>query len=373
MGGGAQLSGQELNDLLRPHAEALVWTIFPAARRDGAYLCVGSLDGEPGQSLKVKVKGHDAGRWADYAMSDSDPRGKGDLIKLLALTVGGGDIAQGFAHARRYLNLDTMDPKALERQRERAARAAQRAKREAADEQEKKRRDAEGLWLSGSPLTPSSPPVRYLLGRGIDLRELGKLPGAIRFHHAVWHDHLKRKLPAMVTKCQTLDGRHAATHVTYLELRGGGWRKLGDYALPEGETKRRQKIIRGPAYSLGAHIQLWKGAVPGKLCDMPEGSAVECSEGIEDGLSYAMANRGARVLAAGTLGIIGELRLPPTVSRFNILAQNDADPEPIAALEDAIRKQQLRAKAEGIVRTIGQRRPPAGIKDWNDWLRGAGA
>lgn len=368
-----ELTGREINAMLAPHAEALVWLIFPNARKDGAYLCVGSVEGEPGKSLKIKVRGHNAGGWADFSLPKSDPRGTGDLLKLIQLTVAGGSMAEAFKWARGYLNLDTMDPKALERQRERAARAAERAARDKAEGDAQAAADAAGLWLSASPLTPSSPPVLYLAGRGIDLQQLGRMPGAIRFHHAVWHDHLKRKLPAMLTKFQTLAGRHAATHVTYLDRNVRGWTKLGNYALPEGETKRRQKIIRGPAYALGAHIALWKGDRAGPLGTLPQGSTVEVSEGIEDGLSYAMANRHARVIAAGTLGIIGQVQLPPTVTALNVLAQNDTHEAPIASLEQAIRLQQERAVVANVARTVAVRRPPAGFKDWNDWLRGVEA
>jgi hypothetical protein len=179
----------------------------------------------------------------------------------------------------------------------------------------------------------------------------------------------------MVTKMQTLDGEHAATHVTYLERQGDGrWTKLTlDGARRMGlahDEELRTKIIRGPAHTLGAHMALWKGAARGPLAAIPAFVPVEVSEGIEDGLSFALANPEARVLAAGTLGIIGALLLPKQCTAMNVLAQNDDKPEPIAALERAIADQQARAKADKAVRTIACRFPPQAYKDWNDWLRG---
>ena len=46
--------------------------------------CVGSIQGEPGDSLKVSVKGHKAGLWADFAESGE----AGDLIDLWRLVRG---------------------------------------------------------------------------------------------------------------------------------------------------------------------------------------------------------------------------------------------------------------------------------------------
>jgi hypothetical protein len=378
MQSGSDLSVGEIAAMLRPHAESLAWSLFPAAKRDGAFLCVGSLHGEAGKSLKIKIRGADAGAWADYATSQSDPRGKGDLIKLLQYTVAGGDLGAAVAEAKRFLSIDSMDPRKLERHRMRAALAAERSATRDREDKDKARRDAEGLWQASAKLTPSSPPVLYLAGRSIDLARLGKLPGALRFRSDFWHPQLGKKLPAMLTKMQTLDGQHAATHATYLERQGDGrWTKLTfegarRMGLPDDITAKelRTKSIRGPAHTLGAHMALWKGASHATLAEIPAGVAVEVSEGIEDGLSFALANPEARVIAAGTLGIIGQLLLPGQCAALNVLAQNDDKPEPIAALERAIADQQARAKADKVVRHVACRFPPPTFKDWNDWLRG---
>lgn len=374
-------SAKEIAALLRSHAEALGWMLFPAARRSGGMLCIGSLHGEPGVSLKIMLQGSKAGTWVDYATSEADPRGKGDMLKLLQLTVGGGDLKRGIEEAKRFLRLDTMDPRALERMQQRAKRAREKSAAEHASEVDRKRRNAHGLWQSAAPLTPSSPVVRYLAGRGIIFGEnspLPRPPGSIRYHHQVWNDEQRRKLPAMVTAFTALSGDFAAAHITYLVYREGkGWDRLREKA----DDVERAKIIRSPAY-WGAHIPLWKGAQRCKLGAIAMGTEVQASEGIEDGLSYAMANPQARIVAAGSLGNLGEMQLPPHSGRFTLLAQNDEKPEPIAALEAAVRKQQEQARRHagerGTPRIVALRRPPAGVKDWNDWLNlptddGAGA
>ena len=69
---------------------------------------VGSLGGEPGKSLKIRITGPKAGTWADYAASKSDPRGTGDLLKLMQYTIGGGDLGTAVREAKRMLSIDSM-------------------------------------------------------------------------------------------------------------------------------------------------------------------------------------------------------------------------------------------------------------------------
>jgi hypothetical protein len=371
-------SAGEIADMLRDHVESLVSMVFPAARRAGGYMAVGSLEGEPGDSLMIQLRGPKRGTWADYAMSKGDPRGTGDMLKLLQLTVGGGDLRKGIDEAKRFLNLDTMDPRALERMQDRAKKARARAETQAADDGERRRRNAEGLWQAGVPLTPSSPAVKYLEGRGIDFARLGKLPGALRYHPKVHHAETGRKLPAIVTKATALDGRHAATHLTYLALGASGWVKLPPVAVERADETTGEvtvehvgcaKKIFGPWWPLGAHAALWKGEQRGPLKDVRPGTPVHVSEGIEDGLSYAMADPGARVVMAGTLGNIAVMRLPEQAGDLVLLAQNDTKAAPLAAREDAIKAQQAQARAQGSSRSVRLKLPPQGIKDWNDWLR----
>ncbi|WP_156336789.1 hypothetical protein [Novosphingobium sp. ST904] len=346
--------------------------IFPASVMAAGFLCIGSLHGEPGDSLKIQTRGPKRGTWADYATSDSDPNGKGDMLKLLQLTIGGGDMKKAIEEAKRYLNLDSMDPRALERMQLAARKAQERQERQKASEDEGKRRNAEGLWHSAAPLTPGMPPVLYLAGRGILFgadSPLKRPPGSIRYHHAVTHKESGQKLPAMATCFIGADKQIKGVHLTFLEYTaGGGWVKIPDMVI-EGKRTKVSKKIWGPTY-WGAHLPLWKGGQNCPLADIRAGTAVEGSEGIEDGLSYAMANPQARVIAGGTLGNLGQMILPPQAGDFNFLAQNDTDPKPIEAFEAAMLKQQAQAKHQRSDRRIGARRPPQQYKDWNDWLQG---
>lgn len=379
--------------MLRDKCEAVVNAIFPNAVKAGGFLQVDDLYGTAGDNLKVQTRGAKRGTWVDYGTTASDPRGTGDMLKLVQLTIGEGDMGRALAWARGFLGLDTMDPQYFARYRLQAEKAAARRERDKAKDDEAKRARAEGHWISASPLTPSSPVVKYLAGRGIDLAMLGRMPGAIRFHHKMFHPELSEQrgtqvlLPAMVTKFNGPAGGHAATHVTFLHLdrassaNPGGWVKLPkvavDKADPEtGELTTRMldctKKIYGPTF-VGGHMALWKGECPAPLWAIAPGTPVHVSEGIEDGLSYALANPHARVIAAGTLGNIAALELPKQAGDLVLLAQNDTKAKPIEALVSAIEAQQAKARehsrAQGSLRRVLVKRPPQGIKDWNDWLQ----
>lgn len=60
--------------------ETLLAEWFPNGVREGHEFCIGSRDGEPGQSLRIRLTGDKAGVWSDF----SDGEAGGDLISLYA-------------------------------------------------------------------------------------------------------------------------------------------------------------------------------------------------------------------------------------------------------------------------------------------------
>jgi hypothetical protein len=257
-------------------------------------------------------------------------------------------------------------------------RAREKRQRENMEAAAKRRRNAVGLWMHAATLR-GTPAEAYLAGRGIDFAKLGRYPGAIRFRHDCWNTELGRPMPAMVTKMTMLDGTHAATHRTYLELVRGRWVKA---------SVDKAKLVLGD-YT-GAHISLSKGdtgRVP--LKDVPDGTAVAISEGIEDGLTVAMADPALRVLAATSLNNIGNLALPAAVSDVILVAQNDeayrawramearrAGDEDAAAHHERAARQIMSVFESQIAahqvqgRTVKCLWPQSGFKDFNDALRG---
>lgn len=68
---------------LAAQAESIARELLPAGKRHGKEWCVGSANGEPGQSLKVCLSGNKAGTWADFATGEA-----GDLLDLFCAVRG---------------------------------------------------------------------------------------------------------------------------------------------------------------------------------------------------------------------------------------------------------------------------------------------
>jgi hypothetical protein len=347
----------EIEQLLRAQVETLVWQLLPNARRDGHYLCVGSLSGEPGQSLKINVDGPNRGMWADFAALGSDDGG-GDCLHLIAKVLFRGELVEAIKWAKSWLGLDGLDPARLETKKREARAAAVDAAKKAAELKEVRRNRAVNLWLSGKPIA-GTPAEAYLRGRGIDVERLGRWPGSLRFHAEVWNREQGVKIPAMLSQMVTPDGRHVATHRTYLQFdKRKGWTKLDS---PDA------KMVLGAC--AGSFISLRKGASGKSLGGMPGGEPVHITEGIEDGLTAAMARPEIRIVAGYSLGNIGSIVWPETVGGLVLLCDRDeAGSSAVDALERVIARQQARGMRVRYVM------PPAGVKDFNEWLqRGAEA
>lgn len=69
-----------VNNAALAHLPDVLARLLPGGRKVGAEWHAGSLRGEPGDSLKVRLTGERAGRWCDFATGD---RG-GDPVSLAA-------------------------------------------------------------------------------------------------------------------------------------------------------------------------------------------------------------------------------------------------------------------------------------------------
>lgn len=81
------MTGQDFIDVGRAalnQIEVLLAEWFPQGVRQGHEFCIGSRDGEAGQSLRIRLTGDKAGVWSDF----SDGEAGGDLISLYAFVNG---------------------------------------------------------------------------------------------------------------------------------------------------------------------------------------------------------------------------------------------------------------------------------------------
>ena len=334
----------EIAGMLATRIDALVRELLPRGKREGHEWLIGSVAGEPGRSLSVRLAGSRAGVWADFSSADD----RGDALDLVAAVLYRGDKRAALAWSRTWLGLDSGSGPAPQRRAPPPQRQAVAAEAEAAA----RRKAAQRIWLSAQPHLAGTPAAAYLRGRGIDLAELQRQPRALRFHPTLNNRESGQTWPALVAAVCDGSGAHVATHRTWLAQINGCWGKA-----PLCNPKMSLGAVRGGA------IPLWRGASGQPLRQAPKGDAVAIAKGIETALSVAIACPELRVLSAVSLANMGNLVLPPAVATVILCIDNDVDnPQADAAVKRAIEHYTSEGR---IVKVAG---PPCG-KDFNDTLR----
>lgn len=340
--------------MLAPHAASVCHQVLPAGREEGGYYCVGSIEGEPGQSLKVQLKGTRQGKWQDYAGDDH-----GDLLELVSRAAYGGDKGEAIRWAKSFLGITDMTPAQFKQARRKAIETATRKQAQQQEDDAKMRRHSRGMWLAAQP-GARTPAQAYLEARGIDFGLLGHFPGALRYDH-VWNKVAKEKLPCMLAAIMNLAGQHIATHRTWIVRDGGTWRSM------KKELGKGAKQTLGRYYDDRGFIPLWKGLttrgrIPdGKFSVAIEGKAVQAAEGIENALSVIQTRRELPGAAAVMLAQLARLPFPHLIW----IGDNDPDnPKAQALLEKGIAAQQ---QAGNRVQCLW---PLPDYKDFNDQLLG---
>ncbi len=322
---------REVVHMLIQRAEALCCELLPNGRRAGAEWEVGSVLGEPGRSLKVRLYGSKAGVWCDFATGE-----KGNLIGLIAAVLRlDREEAWAWVHAWLGLNSEALPER---RSRPRRADHALRHDRDKQDRIGRARRIWEGAWPAAGTLAE-----RYLHARGIRI----DLPASLRFHPRLWHEIARRPFPALVAAVET------PTRVSGA-VRGAGFEITGVWRIYLREDGRGKAPVPTPKLGLGP---VRGGAVRLK----PPVRRVAIAEGLETALSVAAACPEITVWAALSAGGLEALRLPRGVAEVIVLA--DADPPGLEAAARAVR----RFKRAGLKSACAV--PPKAGADFNDMLR----
>ena len=339
----------EVSRMLAARIQSLAPDLFPHGQRRGAEYVVGSLAGEVGDNLSIRLTGGKAGVWKDFVANVS-----GDSLDLVAQTLFRGEKSGALTWSRRWLGLDTGDAAALETARRETPTPAQ-ADAKSKEDAEQARSGAFRIWLAGEKQIRDTPVDTYLRGRGISLAELGRAPGAIRFHSGLWHQRSGRSWPAMVTQISGPEG-FMACHRTWLEIQSDG-------SVKKAPVEPNKAVLG--AYRTG-HIALWRGASGKPLAQAEQGETCDLSEGIEDGLSVAIVAPECRVVAAVALANMAAIVLPPAITAVRIWKQNDEKAAAVAAFDRAVLAH-MAAGREVIIPEI-----PRHLKDVNDLLRAEG-
>ncbi len=352
------VSVDQIGDMLRARISDLVERVWQLpGRRDGHdWVCLSPLRADrTAGSFRICLDGPLKGMVKDFASNET-----WSPLSFSAALMFRGDLGQALRWARAWLGVDALDPAAIEQVRP-VVEASVNAGPDA--DAEKNRGTAYRRWLEARENVIDTPVDTYLRGRGIDLRALPYPVRSLRYHPHLHNAETDRPWPAMVAGVVGVNGKFLACHRTYLEVRADGRVTKAPLECP----KKVMGSFRGGA------IRLWRGtrtdpktgevkqARP--LSEAPIGTWVDVTEGIEDGLSVALAEPEVRVLVGISVANIGALALPETVAGVALWAQNDPPASPAAA---ALEKSIDRLRQGG--RTVRVIRPPPEIKDVNEWL-----
>lgn len=301
-----RLSLQELSARLAAEIEAVCAYYLPNGSRNGHFWQVGSIAGEPGNSLRVNLAGRLQGRWKDWAQANL----RGDALDLIRGARDLATIGDAAREARRFLALP-----AGERPQPRPAPTASRQATQAG---------LEKVLSYSRGIRSDDPAGRYLASRGLsldDARDAG-----LRFRPDAWVqvDGQRRELPAVFAPIRALDGT--------LE----GMQRI--FVTADGAKAR----ITDPKRTSG---RLYSGAVWWPATGTPRHLVL--TEGIEDALAVCRAlgptgRRHVVVAAALSSGRIHQVAVPAGIERITLVQDRDrAGEEAWAALREAHRSSGL--------------------------------
>lgn len=348
----------QIKAMLLDRLEQLVAELLPAGERDGDEYRCGNIDGGAGRSLAVHMRaGPRLGVWADFAEGH-----RGDVLDLIAACRCQGDTRASIAWARQWLGLEHVPPEQLERQRREArARAEQRERLRDRDEEQRERR-AYGQWYRAGGYADSPAEIYLRDTRGVDFRELGRAPRALRYAPDVISREIPAGSPCMLALCARYELPadrivNPCVHRTFLSrTEDGRW-------IKNPSLGKASKKFAGVAK--GAFIPLWRGESGKPYREAPDGDTMMVSEGIEDGGTAIMACPQFRCIAGLSVNNLKSITLPRGVQRVILIGQHDTDPGTLLQRDFAVRAWRGQGKRVDVYL------PPAVGKDVNDYLRSA--
>jgi hypothetical protein len=280
----ADIGATEVARQLADRTEALLCELFPAGRRQGRDWCIGSLAGEPGQSLRISLAGKHRGRWHEFADGTH-----GDLLDLVAAVCFGGDLRQAFAWARAWLGQPNHQPA-----RPRSDTAPPRPTR-----YETLSSYGRELWAASRVIRLEAAAGRYLIDRGCALPHPD---GDLRWHPALRHPsgHLGPALVALITDVRHPE-RRLSLHRTWIGADG----RKADIETP--------RLLLAGHPKAGGVIRLWP--------DDWVTTGLGVAEGIETAL--AAAKRFTPVWAAIDATNLGSFPVLAGIEALTIVADHD--------------------------------------------------
>lgn len=342
----------EVKVLLQTQIEALCRHLLPDGQRHGRYWMARNPRREDKRagSFWVTLAGV-PGAWRDEATGE-----KGDVFQLIGLVSGFSEFKDIIDWAKSWTGYADIEPRQFQARRQQLQDQADRDKRAEAERLADARNYALSLWLKAKPDLTGTIVARYLAGRGIDLTKLARPARCIRAESYHRHSESRHGFPCMMVAMTGPDNTLWALHRTWLAPDGSG-------KAPVDPPRKILPRFTGAAMRISRGMS---GLAPTEAAKRGVTGPLLICEGVEDGLSIAIARPDLRVWAAGTLGNIGEIVLPDCADQVIVAADNDWDkPQAIKALDKALAK----LAAQG--RPVRVARSPIG-KDFNDVLQEIG-
>lgn len=293
-------------------------------------------------SLQIRLKGASAGLWKDQATDDS-----GDALALICY-INKIPTRDAMPIALSLLGISKDNPPPVLPQVHRRNQTMKDDYGEIAENKWAK----DYFFLKAQKEIVGTPVDAYLIGRGIDVRKLRRIPESLRYHPEAYSAEDGKKHPAMVWLYRNKDGLITGAHTTFLEQIGGAWKKA--------RLKTAKRMNGTTRY---AFISIARGRSGQSLSQPNHDTRVIICEGIETGLSLALAYPDERVIAAGSVSNIKNIRLPPDVTSISIAMDNDGDNAPtLKAYVSAANA--FRQQGKNVYRLF----PKHNFGDFNDWL-----
>lgn len=337
-----------IKDMLTSRVLDFCTSHLPGGRLEGHEWVCGGVDGGPGRSMAVAVRGAKAGTWADFAGS-ADHRG--DVIDLVRHVRFGGDKGEAIKWAIGWLGLADTGHEDMAFLRARAREKAKQQRDEADAQARSMRQRAFAIWgVEAHQQIAGTPVERYLAGRGVYLDLLPGSLGSVRFHPALFNRESNRRWPAMVMCILNGDGKFLSAHRTWLEVRPDGRVEKAPLAKP--------KMVLG--LFGGGYIPISKGRSGLPMSRASDCDEVLACEGGEDAMTLAMACPQHRVIAGVSLDNLAAMPVPVNVRSLTIIGDNDEGAKQRTKLAAAVDAQIKRGIAD--VRCV----VPSAHKDVNE-------
>lgn len=329
-------------------------------------------DRRPG-SFVIHLSGARRGWWRDYG----DGEAGGDALELVAYIKFGGDKSKAMLWALDLLGLAKLTAPQQEAERAKLSQEREKADKIALRDRERMRASARALWLRGMAAGELGYTDLYLKARGIDmLARLGALPRCARDARITLP---KGWAPQAGLEGSVLDGEgraraillavndargHCATHRIYVYRRPDGALVKLPLVSDDARAGCKSKFVYG-SYP-GGSIRVHRGASGKRLAEASADEICIITEGFENACGVACDGAGSdddhRVLAAVSLGNLGQVELPDSIRHILLIGENDAHAEARASFERACAQHHAKG------RQVRCWWPPAHLNDVNDLI-----